>query len=88
MGRQVKESDRSYIPLEEATNPPTRGTWDVWVDCYWSHMPGKGLIIYRGHAPQCNAVEWIARRVGETHPGSEIIQIPYVYLRHRCQDYQ
>ena len=83
MSRQI-----SYLPLDKAiTAEPTDGFWEVYVDRWWSHEPGKGLLFY-GKSPQCNRNENIARQVTERcHPGAEVIFVPRVYLKHNCGDY-
>lgn len=79
----------AYIPLGEATKPPERsGVYEVIVGNWWAHAPGKGLLMYRGRAPQCNANQDLARRVHEKlHPEAETIFVAIVFLRHDCGDY-
>jgi hypothetical protein len=76
-----------YIPLDEATKEPDSGTWDVYVNRWWSHTPEKGIMFYR-KSPQCNSNEQIARKIQEScYPEAETIFVPRVYLRHNCRDY-
>lgn len=76
-----------YLSLEEATKEPGNGVWEVLVDRWWSHEPGKGLLFYR-KSPQCNGVKAISEFVTKKcHPDAEVIFVPRVYIRHDCHDY-
>lgn len=77
----------TYLPFDKATAEPGYGFWEVYVDCWWSHEPGKGLLLFAGN-PQCNQNESIARQVTQRcHPGAEVLFVPRVYLKHECGDY-
>jgi hypothetical protein len=79
--------DIRYLPLDKATTEPGGGCWEILVDRWWSHEPGKGLLFFR-KSPQCNANEGFARKVTERfHPDAEVIFVPRVYLKHDCGDY-
>lgn len=87
MGRQLDKRRLSYLPLSEVITEPGDGWWDILVDRWWAHEPGKGLIFY-GKSPQCNRIESLARAVHEKcHPTAELIFMPRVCLRHDCGDY-
>ncbi len=74
-----------HMPLEAATREPDDGLWDVYVNRWWAHEPGKGLLFY-GQAPQCNKRESIARSVASRcYPDAEVIFVPRVYIKHRCE---
>jgi hypothetical protein len=76
-----------HLPLAEATALPSNGFWEVYVDRWWAHEPGKGLLFY-GKSPQCNPHESIARNVQEKcHPDAELLFVERVYVRHDCGDY-
>jgi hypothetical protein len=84
----------NFLPVEAATRPTT-GQANVYVDFYWAHMPGKGLMFYkhgprvRGMgSPQCNSDRRIVERImGDRFPEMEILQLPVVYLPHECEPY-
>lgn len=87
MTRPIRASDITHVPLDQATEPPKDGWWEIYADRWWVHYPGKGLAFFRG-SPQCNAHESIARSVQENcHPDAELIFVERVYVRHDCGRY-
>lgn len=73
----LAEEDYLFLAVEEATRPAKGGFFMHHVDAWWLVHPDKGLAFYnprhprtgrrrfgRYGAPQCNADERIARKVG------------------------
>jgi hypothetical protein len=85
----------TFLPLDQATEPNTGGIYELWRDCWWSHLPGRGLLLYRyapraAPSPQCNSNRAISERFtrelyASIWPEIEVIQVPRVYLPHRCE---
>jgi hypothetical protein len=87
MNMALNRSKITYLPLDEATEEPGDGFWQILADRWWSYEPGKGLLFY-GKSAQCNSHESISRKITATHhPDAEVLFVPRVYLRHDCRDY-
>jgi len=74
-----------FVPLIDAMRAPAEdGTFDCYVNRWWVVHPQRGLVLYRGHSPQCNAHESIARRIAPIYPWAEVQFIQVAYLPHEC----
>lgn len=84
---KLRESEITYLSLDEATKEPDDGLWDIWARRWWVHYPSKGLAFFR-KSPQCNSNESISRKIQESHhPDAELLFVERVAVRHNCGDY-
>jgi hypothetical protein len=87
-GKTLAEEDYVFLPVGKATQPPSGGFFQHYVDHWWVVHPKKGLVFYnpssggrrrdrhRIGAPQCNSDERISRHVAEK-------TVPFAYeIRH------
>jgi hypothetical protein len=91
----VRAEHVTFLSLDQAAKPPTGGLFSVYVDAWWVHVPGLGVMLYRRYpshspAPQCNTdrriVELVARDLyAETWPTVEARQVSLVMIPHRCE---
>lgn len=68
-----------YIPLEEISKPRHLAT--VYVNRWWVVHPQKGAMFYKTkHSPQCNDIEWAARRWAEKFHGHKCLLISEAFI--------
>lgn len=82
----LRLSDCTFLSLEEAREPTGIGPYYCYMNRWWAHLPGKGLIFYR-KSPQCNSSQSISKHVARMYPDAEVIFVERAYILHDCRDY-
>lgn len=72
------------IPLDIIEMPRSG---EVYADRFWVHMPGAGVLFWRGPqmrgwSPQCNGDRRIPEKLLGRYPGAEVIHVPAAHLGH------
>ena len=71
--------DLTRIPVEEAITP--RNGMVVMCDRWWIVLDGC-LLFFKGFAPQCNAVEKIAKSIRDRlYPDADVRFLPLVFVK-------
>lgn len=63
MSFQIKDSRAKKIPVSEITTPKAGRV--CYLASWWTVTPNDEVIMWKGHSPQCHAVESIARYLQE-----------------------
>ena len=84
----IDEKDLEFIPFANAEQELDNGFYHCLRDRWWIVHPEKGLVLYRGHSPQCNSIEDITRRLRASFPPwAEVRFVPCALIEIDPSDY-
>lgn len=79
----------TYIKIEDAIAEPTEDDfYYLMTDRFWA-TDGEHIFRYRGASYQCNTNKNVVEKVvkGESHPGTHVIFLKKVWMKHDCRDF-